>query len=307
LAAVIVNFAKAGTLTSYPALGIAPGTNCLVIKANAADDWEAAIVNQPQALAADPASRHYGTCRDGMTWGAVPSLAKGKLRVRVQKGVDLRGRAIAPPVARWDWDERHRLNYLGVKCDSITWCEIGALDFVPSAPVMNAAGQPVAKGYYDEQYLADTTGTRVTSVFGTIVPSSDATDTTGMAMVAGVVPKFHLSHLRINETGPGASTDYRYYTDRFAALPVSPTAPFVRADTADLKIRPIGTFPTGGTYGVYDGEVNTRPLGANSVAFRSHPSSVVKVPTVRWRWQSNDEGTWGYCRPYGCCETLGKR
>jgi hypothetical protein len=318
LAAVIVDFITKKQLMPYASLGITPGTNCLVIKSNPRDTWEAAIVNQSPALSLS--TRRYLPCRNDMTWSDVPASARGKLVVVVQKGVDMRGRAIAPPVARWDWDERHQMNYIGVKCDSVTWCEIGPPDFAPSTPERTMAGQPIFKGYYDEQYLADSAGTQVSSTWGTIVPGTNARDTADMLSRRGA--KVHLSHLRIAERGDGPTRAYTYYRKKFIAADTAPLPPFRRAATADLMIIPIsgsasyalggisssgGPTSTGtslGLFGVYAGESNGTWLGPRGVAFRSHPSSVVKVPTVRWRWKFDDEGAWGFCRPHGCCESF---
>jgi hypothetical protein len=304
LAALIVDFVTKSQAMSYPSLGIEPGTNCLVLKADSADAWQAAIVNQSPALSTAPSERRYGSCTDDMKWSDVPASAKNKLVVRVQKGVDMNDRPIAPPVARWDWDATHRLNYIGVKCDSITWCEIGPRDFVPSVPQRTAANRPILKGYYDEQYLADSTGTRVTSVFGTIIPGRDERDTS--AMIPGTAKWFHLAQLRIHETGKQPSQDYRFYLRKFFASPLASTPPFGSSAIADLTISPRVPVLSKG----YDGWSNGHPLGnplaqppVPGVIFRSHWSSHVKVPTVRWTWRYRDDGTWGYCRPVGCCES----
>jgi hypothetical protein len=318
LAAIIVDFITKKQLMPYDRLGIAPGTNCLVIKSDSGDKWQAAIVNQSPAM--DLQLRRYLPCRNDMKWADVPASARGKLLVIPQSGVDMRGRAIAPPVARWDWDERHGINYIGVKCDSITWCEIGPPELVPSAPLQTAAGQPIFKGYYDEQYLADSAGTHVTAIFGTITPGANARDTAEMRRLPGA--KLHLSHLRIADRGSGPANAYRYYLKKFVALDTAAPPNFVRAAVADLRIIPINTsttyslgglsaagVPTNGSpslglFGVYAGESNGTWLGPRGVAFRSHPSSKVKVPTVRWRWKFDDEGAWGFCRPTGCCESF---
>jgi hypothetical protein len=265
-------------------------------------------------------TRRYLSCRNHLQWSDVPDSARRKLVVRTQRGVDMNGRPVAPPVARWDWDERRGINYIGVKCDAETWCEIGPPDFTPSPPQRTAAGQPILKGYYDEQYLADSTGSRVTGIWATILPGRNAHDTS--AMPVGGAPGYHLSDLRINARGDTRDRDWAYYLKKFFAAQTAPLPPFNRAATAALTIIPIsaGTpyslgatsaagAPTGiapplGIFGVYAGESNTRWLGPKGVAFRSHPSSVVKVPTVRWRWKFDDEGAWGFCRPTGCCESF---
>jgi hypothetical protein len=304
LAALIVDFVTKGQALPYPSLGIEPGTNCLVLKADANDVWQAAIVNQASPLAPAPGERRYGSCPDNMKWSDVPASAKNKLVVRVQKGVDMNNRPIAPPVARWDWDETHRLNYIGVKCDSVTWCEIGPRDFVPSVPQRTAANRPILKGYYDEQYLADSSGTRVTSVFGTIIPGRDERDTSGIS--PGIAKWFHLAQLRIHETGKQPSPDYDFYRRKFFATPAAATPPFGLSAIADLMIRPKVPVLSNGYDGRSNGHLLGNPLAhppIPGVIFRSHWSSHVKVPTVRWTWHYRDEGTWGYCSPYGCCES----
>jgi hypothetical protein len=151
------------------------------------------------------------------------------------------------------------------------------------------------------------------------MPGANAYDTTGGFAAGG--SKIHLSHLRINDRVDTGSKNWAYYTKKFFAAPATPLPPFRRAATADLVIVPIsaGTpYSLGGTpfagvaspppplgmFGVYAGESNGKWLGPRGVAFRSHPSSVVKVPTVRWRWKFDDEAAWGFCRPQGCCESF---
>jgi hypothetical protein len=318
LAAIIVDFVTKQQLMPYAPLGIAPGTNCLVIKSDSGGRWQAAIVNQSPTLSL--ALRRYLPCRNDMTWNDVPVAARTRLVVKTQSdGYDMRGGRIVPPVARWDWDERNRQNYIGIKCDASTWCEIGPPEFSPSEPV-RIAKRALYKGYYDEQYLADSTGKQVTAIFGTITPGTDARDTSDMRPLPG--SKFHLSHLRIAERGNGPTTAYRYYLKKFVAADTAIIPTFMRTSVADLRIIPIkasptyslgglnaagvstGTGPWLGMFAVYAGESNGTWLGRKGVAFRSHPSSVVKVPTVRWRWKFDDEGAWGFCRPQGCCESF---
>jgi hypothetical protein len=318
LAAIIVDFVTKKQLMPYRPLGILPGTNCLVLKSDSGGRWQAGIINQPVAL--NLTTRRYLPCRNDLQWSDVPASARAQLVVIPQRGFDMNGRPVAPPVARWDWDERLGINYIGVKCDAMTWCEIGPRGFTPSPPQPNAAGQPIFKGYYDEQYLADSTGSRVTGIWATILPGENARDTS--AMPAGGGPRYHLSHLRINGRGDMRDRDWAYYLKKFFAVQTTPLPPYGRAATAELMIIPIsaGTpyslgatsaagAPTGiapplGIFGVYAGESNSRWLGPKGVAFRSHPSSVVKVPVVRWRWKFDDEAAWGFCRPNGCCESF---
>ena len=113
-----------------------PGLESLIVGARrsaiAGDHAVEAAIVYP---APTPGGGSYAGCADTMSWSDVPDSVKGRLEVRRQEGTDLKGRHRAPPVARWDWDHRHRINYIGVACDAETWCEVGPPGFLPSEPL----------------------------------------------------------------------------------------------------------------------------------------------------------------------------
>jgi len=86
----------------------------------------------------------------------------------------------APPVARWDWDDVGKLQYIGIRC-GINWCEVGPNGFhpsahyrVPPAPIsMGERRVRSTKGWYDQQQLADV-GSKapIPGLVGTVFPGS---------------------------------------------------------------------------------------------------------------------------------------
>jgi hypothetical protein len=299
LAAVIVNFVTKGEELPYGPLGIAPGTACLILRARGPEDWQAAIVNQSQPLRIR-GGRQYASCADNMTWRNVAAQSV-PLVVKRQKGVDLKGDTIVPPTARWDWDSEHRINYIGVKCDATTWCEIGPSGFVPSVPLQNGARQDVIKGYYDQQYLAAQGGDRVSNVFATIMPGSDAKDA---KTIKHRIPRWYrVAYIELHETpqNGGGAAQFDFYLRKFFANVNVGTVASRRA-SGELRIRPKNILTR---YTDYHGEIYGKSDTTWNVKFRWHPSAVVKAATVRWRWDAKDETAWSYCDPAGCCELAG--
>jgi hypothetical protein len=293
LAAIIVSFVTKGEPMSYDALGLQAGVNCLVLRAKGRDEWEARIINQ-----ADPVivgkQHHYGDCADRLTWNDTPSVPAHPLIVRVQHGYDMLGRVIAPPVARWDWDSTHSLNYIGVKCDADTWCEIGPRDLAVSAThYLPNTQRAIFKGYYDEQFLADSGGRTVSSVFGTIMPGRHTGDV--HAMQYGVRQLYHVSSLSFVDHATTPSHTFQKYVQWYFA---SPSTAGGKSATSKLELLPNPTilFPRG-----YRGQLNGNSLPENEIVFHWHPGNI-RVATVRWRWLYKDESTWSYCDPQGCCE-----
>jgi hypothetical protein len=293
LAAIIVSFVTKGEPMSYDALGLKAGVNCLVLQATAKDEWQARIINQSAAVIQGK-QHHYGDCADGLTWRDTTSASAHPLIVRVQHGFDMVGRVIAPPVARWDWDATHALNYIGVKCDADTWCEIGPRELTvsPTRYIPNTE-RAIFKGYYDEQFLADSGGQTVSGVYGTIMPGRHTSDVRGMSYK--VRQWYHVASLSFLEHAPSPSHTFQKYTKwYFAAPPTGQGAPA----TANLELFPLAgvLFPKG-----YRGQLNHNAVPDSEIVFHWHPGSV-RVATVRWRWLYRDESTWSYCDPEGCCE-----
>jgi hypothetical protein len=293
LAAIIINFVgKKNSTTPYAPLGLLPGTNCLIVRFTDGV-WQAAVVPQA-APVVTPSGVRYGDCPDHLTWADVPAAQMGHLVVQLQQhAVDMRDSAIAPPVARWDWDSRNAVNYVGVMCSDATWCEIGPKGFTTSVAMKTAAGNPIFKGYYDEQYLANRSGSSPTTVWGTLIPGADAHDVSQTAAHDPAV-WYQMALMTLRETGGAASSGYNHYKNVFHAA-LAGSSPLVAS--SDVSLNPVSHAPTDG----YNGRMHGVGLGVGSIKFTWHPSSA-GVPTVRWRWKSKDEGTWEFCDPEGCCE-----
>ena len=303
LAAVIVDLVRKGTTAPYPWLGIEPGTNCLIVRATSAEKWDAAIIPQPDSRAFSR-TRHYASCDDHLTWKDVPKDRQGKLTVKLQRGYDMLNQQISPPTARWDWDSEHRRNYIGVKCDDISWCEIGPSGFLPSAARLNPAGKPLIKGYYDEQLLAEPRpSTRPSSVLGTLMPGTHARDITQMKhwiprwWGAAVISISELGRRR-GAAGSAQSGAFDFYVRKFKLKVGAVGAP----PQGELELRPVNVLaPHSGYYPRIGGQTD----GSWYIHYHRHDNTSLKVPTVRWRWMEKDESTWSYCDPAGCCELMG--
>ena len=303
LAAVIVNFGGK-RFQPYSSLGIVPGMNCLVLKADTIDSWRAVVVAAPGNTVAGGRITGYGTCSDSLSWArAIPEGTQ--LTVKTQKGVDLLGRPIAPPVARWDWDPVRRRNYIGVKCDAETWCEIGPEGFDVSTPLSmidptTRAIRPIIKGYYDQQFLADAAGQRPSTVFGTIRPGehekhAGQIDTTTSEW-------YHVAHMVFREEGTAPSADFVRYVRRFANKDVPSMLPNPHSDTSSYYLQP--NQAASSLTDNYRGRLKARVLAPDAVVFRTHAHLEGVPPTVRWRWDIRDELTWVACPAEGCCEKV---
>ena len=209
LAATIVDFVGDKTPLPYDSLGIVPGTNCLILKADDQFTWAAAIISLP-VVVDSLGHRHYRACSDTYSWNDVPPTARELEVKRQRNGVDYRGRPIAPPVARWDWDPRAKLNYIGIKCTQKVWCEIGWPGFDTSVAIRDrVTGRGIIKGYYDQQFLANADGSAPSSVFGTIEPGAHMKDTSQMHH--GDKQWYHVANLTFHDTVGASSPDYVHY------------------------------------------------------------------------------------------------
>lgn len=294
LAAIVVSFVTKGQEMPYESLGLTGGVNCLVIRATGYDEWQAEIINQPFPVLS-PAGPHYGDCADTLRWQDVRTKGVHALTVRVQHGVDMHGLPIAPPVARWDWDPVHQLNYIGVKCDSLTWCEIGPPGFaVSEAQLLPHTNRPIFKGYYDEQFLADSGGQTVSSVYGRIMPGEDTRDV--HTMHHGTPRWYHASTVVFSERGPAPSHTFDKYSQWYSTTSAG-IGPRRMIDSSALRLFPLPGSPLSG----YRGRLNSLTLPDAQIVYHYH-GGLIHVATVRWRWLYHDESTWSYCDPAGCCE-----
>jgi len=162
-------FSYGGT---YPALGIEPGFNCLYL--SNPPEWRARMV---------PMGYVEPNCLDPVN----PSATTGTDLVVRHMVVDaFTADQVYPPVARWDWDSKNGMQYVGIKCGA-EWCEVGMNGFAPTpfytAPPQleldGVASTDVAvnvvshiKGWNDAQLLDSVVGgTQVpTGIWGTIIP-----------------------------------------------------------------------------------------------------------------------------------------
>jgi hypothetical protein len=297
LAAIIVNFQTKRVWRNYEPLGLAPGTNCLMLKFTPAGDgedqgrWDAAIVTPPTR------GRPYRNCPDRMDWSDVPEAQKRLLQVIPQRRAEAPdGRHEAPPVARWDWDAERGVNYLGVRCGERGWCEIGANGFTPLPAVKTASGANMFKGYYDEQYLADENG-RLSDVWGTVTPGKDAIRHDRIKRDGRWYETAKID-LSARNTGSAALA---FYTNRLNMPIVTIPGTQRQGGKANLTI----SSPRGAFGQDWDLLVNGQPLQVANpkMKFRGHPNDGHnRAATVRWRWNEEDESVWSYCAEAGCCE-----
>jgi hypothetical protein len=301
LAAIIVNFGGKKA-TSYLFLGLVPGTNCLVLRASAVDRWSAAIVPAPGNMVDSGKVVRYGRCADDMIWPADNTPGVTYLSVVRQQGVDLLGRPLSPPVARWDWDEVHDRNYIGVRCDSVTWCEIGPRDFQPSAPIPHPTLQRnYIKGYYDQQYLANEEGDEPTKVFGTIFPGDDLKQV-GQIDPGNAQGMYHVAEISFRETRLLPSSEFKRYVKRYRRENVGFIEAPTHARSTSYRVQPI--LDPVDEYGYYRGWLNGHALPERAIRYHYHPGLADVPPTVRWRWDIEDELTWFSCPAEGCCEKV---
>ena len=305
LTAVIVDLVRKGEALPYPWLGIEPGTNCLIVRAISAEEWEAAIIPQPDARNFAK-TRNYASCDDRLTWKDVPRDRQGRLTVKLQHAYDMMSQQVSPPTARWDWDREHRRNYIGVKCDDVTWCEIGPEGFSPSVARLNPDGKPLFKGYYDEQLLAEPRpATRPSNVMGTLMPGRHALR---VGQMKHWIPRWwNVANISISEIAEpvGAaprprSGAFDFYIRKFKLNLLGAVARTSQQGKLELRSLDILAPHSG-----YRPRINGMSEGRWRIDYHNHAKTSLTVPTVRWRWMEADENTWSYCDPAGCCELMG--
>jgi hypothetical protein len=322
LAAIIVNFKTKTNWLPYAPLGLATGTNCLVLRFTPSfasnptvrplpitrgqkislrtpsatpGTWQAAVVHRPSTTAS------YGDCSDKMDWDSVtlaPAGQKQMLDAIPQPDAyepDGTG-LISPPVARWDWDRTKGNNYMGVRCGIRGWCEIGKTGFTPLPALTAPNSKNIYKGYYDQQYLAASDGT-LSDVWGTVRPGEDA-------IVPGLMQRQDnkwWDAARIELEGPlQGSTAFSWYTGKLFMTVVADQAAQVRRGQAILTMH----SPAAAVGKDWDVKVNgVVPGGGPKMTYRGHKSEAYdRFGTVRWRWNEDDETVWSFCEEAGCCE-----
>ena len=326
----------------YKPLGIRKGFNCMYFVAftNAAG---VPLLLTAKMVATDKST--YQDCND------VNYMTNPGFPLKVSPN----GSGEVPTAARWDWSTSDQNHVIGVPCptpktvgsspapDSTAptggssprtptgipavssvwvpgdWCDVGAESSKGEAPVH------MAKGWYDEQYLADPApgGPVRTDVIGTVfpVPGLDKRDaafySTGFQIVARVA-------LRLTSSGALATASLAAYTTRFGFQAVAPSAGFVEMNSVALcygtdvacgvpsplptckssSSGPEPDHPTGPWWARTQAADGTNPKYF-CVVYRGHPDGFKMPGMVRWRFHPNPgETNWIAC-PEGCCELGG--
>lgn len=298
--------------SSYARLGIRPGFNCLY------------FVRQKPAMPAAWRARVVPV-------GKSPELCLRPLPPTATLGKELTVSTVAPvggapddspPVARWDWDEVNRLQYIGIRCGT-AWCEVHPdMDTghtFASSPQLTGLSHN-SKGWYDEQLLAvagAAPGARakVSGIKAAFVPAerlgnesadpkvshfADQWMPVGNVIIrsnpGGYTSKLNL--INAGETAAENDVSLCYSTSALTNKCFSPT----NVGTA--------TSPACGSTGWY-GRVGHRPGSGRTFSYfcvirRAHDMAGMPpaphIPgVVRWRWMLDDETIWVRCLQ-GCCE-----
>jgi hypothetical protein len=313
--AVIYDFdSKAG----YDPLGINPGFSCLYVwKAN---EWQARMVSLgPKAP--DPADG--AQCFDPVDIKSATITGARQLEVVPASPVADLGPADIPPVARWDWDVKNKLQYIGIRCGS-EWCSIGPAHFSPLATEPSTvqavqayhkalepmpSGLPQAspakvsrvvavRGWYDQQRL----DLRTPLAGGTL----QLTDIVGTAFPHPGLESLALDDFR-NKWIP---TGYVYVTDAYKGkVPLEAgmnriylcrgtrtECPGVPAATAECFA------PGQATDDPWWGKVVPESGSAyyRCVPRRDHKGMAIPAAAARWNWSEKDAKTWWPCGT-SCC------
>jgi hypothetical protein len=235
------------------------------------------------------------------------------------------GQRMVPPVARWDWDEARREQYIGIACGE-AWCDVSKARYPsqgaippPSAltwdqiPRMSAAlpsevdRVTKVKGWYDAQRLAlrGANGRPYPSrIWGVVIPHPTLGRQTGTLLRTLGADSIwvHVATALVTEN----------YNGKVLRLWAGQENKIYLCDgTAGQCGIPSGLCgpPPSGATRLWTKVTHTDALGRVVPAYRCEakriPSSTPppSVPgTARWRWVWDDETTWKRCDPC-CCET----
>lgn len=294
--------------------------NCLYMwRGEKADtiQWHAKII---------PVGSDHSLCLKPYPVAEHPEL---DLVVIVDSPREFRKDSAYPRVARWDWDEASKQQYIGIKCGR-AWCEIGDPGFTPSSPY--AVGSTGAesqveriKGWYDEQYLAvkNEAGAVVpSSVKGTIFPAPDLESRTTASYDHNWLPTAYVS-LSGGTPSELAFLRSRYNFDLLPAglplksmntmflchgtrgdceVPMPPSGPLQPSVNCGLDVWPFDGTPLKHWWIKTISPAHPATVMFSCVTRRDHKSETPWMPgTTRWRWLAQDETTWMLC-DVGCCE-----
>jgi hypothetical protein len=288
----------------YDRLGIEKGLNCLYVwryqtGTPPVTAWEARMVPKGTDL----------TC---------PTLQ----RTLLPNGKDLEVKSFTsvpgfpdaddyPDVARWDWDAEHDGQYIGIKCGA-AWCEVGDKGFTPSLPMPDVekanpkyARVLAIKGWHDRQMLAKREGAGLvpSGVEGIIWPDPELGDR-GNDDYEDWVPSANVV-LQAPDTDDEVVDTYKekYNFERTSfSKPVRmEIRRFKQENAGDGTPKPdVWTVNVKRHRWLFLHDHKKRDLEYRSVGAGFTPN--YKVPGVaRWRWLTNDEGSWTRCSE-GCCE-----
>lgn len=299
---------------------IAQEFNCLYMwRGEKADtmQWHAKIV---------PVGQHHEQCLKPYSPAEHPEW---DLQVVVDSPREFGKYSDYPPVARWDWDETSKQQYIGIKCGR-AWCQIGDPGFSPSPPyavgATGAAARVVRiKGWYDEQYLAveNAAGAVVpSSVKGTIVPAPDLESRTVASYDHRWLPtayvslsggtsaeltflrtRYNFDPLPVSASLPAMNTLYLCHgTREDCTVPLPPSGPLQPSVNCGLDVWPFDGTPLKHWWIKTISPARPGTVMFHCVTRREHKSEVAWMPgTTRWRWLAQDETTWMLC-DVGCCE-----
>lgn len=311
----------------YPALGIKPGFNCLVMS-KTGKAWKARMIWRGQGkdkanCAANPLSGSQETTLDAKPQPLGRSFAPNSF----------------PPAARWDWDSLNGKQYIGIQCGA-AWCEVGTPGFQASTPFEAPVPpfDPIAgidvpveatervqriKGWYDVQRLAlwpNGSNQQPSTVRGVLIPHPaldminwgadplqiyrDRWVHVAWAIVDGDYPKWHFK--RGNNK---ISLCYGTADSTSCNIPMS-------SHPENSSSIPLGACPTdpaesglrwwSRTESAADSTSYGCVLRMNHKADidewrKTNPGVVFRIPgTARWKFLPDDESTWVSC-PTGCC------
>ncbi len=305
--AIVHNFEATA---SYELLGLQPGFSCLYLWNDGT--WHARMV---------PLGRLPVPCLEPMDPRSRTLAAGKELHVRP---VPLRTGMTAsdvPPVARWDWDDKHGWQYIGIRCGK-EWCEVGPPTFAPSQgagsmglspsairsmvePLPGLASAPagtepellrfvLVNGWFDQQRLdlRDAGGQPVlTNVVGTVLPHPALQRLPVGAFKSKWIPTGYL-HVTGDYPGklPLKQGMNRMYMCQGTAteceITGAPTCTPEQQDPLD---------PWWARVVAPSGEAVIK-----CVRQRDHDGMAIPAAAARWNWHELDATTWFKC-DRGCC------
>ncbi len=296
----VVAVALAYSGGGYEPLGLEPGLSCLYvgtyrIEGDTTTRWFARMESQGDTTAADCAKSSTSQLTAGKDLKVIRTTADG-----------FDSESDYPAVARWDWDDTRREQYIGIKCGA-AWCEVGDADFVPSPGLDAPDGASrderrvrLIKGWYDQQYLAywDEKQSRLTPtrILGTIIPVPDLGSKTSVDFSSGYVD---VARVLLERGDPQDGAAFAMYRNKFNFRRTASDDP---ESTLSIRSGPPGKLwraripgpPSGGS-------AKFRHVMFRNVSSGFESSGYVVPAVARWRWMKSDEGTWTRCTS-GCCE-----